>query len=471
MLRYAWREAAGCVVGWSENGHAPGLRQAGDNSVHKSALIYSDKMKNLLVLAAVAVFMVACSKSEEPKSKPALTVKETDDVAVIKAAADKGDPEAQWLYSVELRTGKRIGMQKRDAFVYREKAANAGHAVAQLGLSWMLATGDGCIPDPERAKSIRESAMKALEVVAKSGDVRAMVMLGIELTRADDGPPDDRKRGLDYLRVASEKGNALAKKSLALSNLKERREKSDFDGAIADLTIAFEAGDVSAADNIAEIFWADKKDKESTRKWAEKGWENGCVRCGRAIVWFYLEEKNDGMAFAWTVKVAEKGYPEAQVWLGETYLYGMYGKEKDEKLGVDWITRAAEQEYPTAKFELGKLYDKGDLVPKDEKKAFELIRTAAMAGYSPAMFRLGYKYGKGVGIEVDSVLSYAWTNLVVTNKEMGDSARKNRDIFEARLSKDEREEAQRLSAAWKLGRDIVREKPVKVEVTTPAECY
>jgi TPR repeat protein len=424
-------------------------------------------MKKLLVVAAISLFLGACSKTSEPPPPPTVTVKETDEVAVIKAAADKGDPEAQWLYSVELRTGKRIPIHKKEAFIYREKASNTGHARAQLGLSSMLKTGDGCMPDPERAKSLEETGMKALEAAARSGDVPSMVRLGEELVGKSQASPDEIKRGLDLLKAAAEKGNAYAKQQLARSNLQNRMKNSDFDGAIADLTVAFEAGDVNAADFISAIFEAEKKDADSAQKWLEKGWEKGCVLCGRRLAQRYSAKKDEKAANDWGRKAAEKGDPSVQYVLGLRYLDGLSELEKDEKLGVYWITRAAEQEYAPAKLSLAQLYSEGKLLPKDEKKSFDLTRFAAMAGHKPAMFELGFKLGQGIGADEDNVLAYAWTNLAVPDKLNAEQATKNRDIFEKRLDKEEREEAQRLSAAWKLGKDIVREKPAKAEAAAP----
>jgi len=81
------------------------------------------------------------------------------------------------------------------------------------------------------------------------------------------------------------------------------------------------------------------------------------------------------------------------------------------------------------------------------------------------MAQMAYMYGNGVGTETENVLAYAWANLGISDKGMRDWSQTSRGRTEKLLNNDEKAEAQRLSAAWKIGKDIVREKPTKTEAT------
>lgn len=420
-------------------------------------------MNRLAAIFIIAILFLGCTNTEETKPLASGKVRATDDIAIIKAAADKGDPEAQWLYSIELRQGLRIPINRKEAFAFREKAANAGNVFAQAGLASQLTIGDGCLPDPERASKLLNAAAPALEKLAANGNIEAMEQLGMLLSGVmKDLPfPKDEPRALELLLDAAEKGSRRAKYGLALIYFgKKDRQPSDVDKAVAYAQSAFEAGEPRAADLLGKISLNEKKDNESARSWWVRGWDKGCVNCGFSLVRYFIFKRKDLAAAAdWLTKVAEKGDPLAQAALGEEYLEGHYKlfKEKNEELAVTWLQKAAEQLHPAAMYDLGKINSEGKLVPKNEKKAFDLVSVAAQARNSDAMAWLSYMYRFGSGTAVDDVLAYAWANLVPPKSTHEAWAKKLRDDIEKRLSKEEKEEAQRLSAGWKLGKDIVRE--------------
>ena len=421
------------------------------------------KMKKLFALAAMAVFMVACSKKEEPpKPLPKITVSETDDVAVIKAAADKGDPEAQMLYSIELRSGRRTMINEKEAFIYREKAANAGHTVAQSSLAGLLISGTGVLPDLDRAAELEKNAYPALEKLANSGDVRAMEHLGVFLIdRGSKEIPKDEKRGFALLSKAAESGDKFALWTLGRYFATKSREWYDPDKAITTLTLAFEKGEARTALQLYGIYRYEKKDENAATEWLTKGWEKGCVECANYLANLSREAKDEAKYREWLNKAAERGESFAQYRLGRLYIFGEDITLRNDTLGVEWITKAANQEDAFAKGELGRLYVRGEHVAKDEKKGFDLVKWAARAGSEFSAIELGRMCASGIGTEIDTVLAYAWANLASTSsgKSTSDLARKNRDIYEKSLNREEREEAQRLTSNWKLGRDIVRDKP------------
>lgn len=420
-------------------------------------------MNRLVAISIIAILFLGCTNTEETKPQATGKVRATDDIAIIKVAADKGDPEAQWLYSIELRQGLRIPINRKEAFVFREKAANAGNVFAKAGLASQLSIGDGCLPDPERASQLLNAAVPALEKLAANGNTEAMEMLGTILSGVmkDFSFPKDEPRALKYLLDAAEKGNHKAKLVLAYVYVgKKDRQPSDIDKALVYAQSAFDAGEPRAADLLGKIFLFDKKDNESARSWWVRGWEKGCVDCGYALAQYFFGRKDLVTAADWLTKTAEKGLPIAQAALGEEYLQltsSKLFKKKDEVLGLTWLQKAADQHQPDAMCDLGKINREGKIVPKNEKKAFDLFSVAAQAGNSGAMAWLSYMYRFGSGTAVDDVLAYAWANLVPPKSTHEAWAKEVRDDIEKRLSKEEKEEAQRLSAGWKLGKDIVRE--------------
>lgn len=425
-------------------------------------------MTRLLSMLALTVALVACSKSEPPAPVPSVVVKATDDLATIKAAADKGDPGAQWLYSVELRTGKREKINMKEAFTYREKAANAGHAVAQVGLASMLDVGDGAPVDPDRASKLREEAVPKLEQLSAANDPVATYYLGSVIGRGTKSIPKDEVRSKALWSKAADAGDIFAKAVLADAQANEHVKNGDYDKAIEVLAPAFDAGSERIAERIAGVFRL-KKDSEKEKEWLLKGWDKGCVKCGLEIAEYFARLNDTTQTIEWAKKTAEKGLPIAQYELGREYIAGLAVKVHDERQGVALIQLAADQLYVPAMAELAKQYLGGTIIPKDEVKAFGLHKTAAISGYPSAMVSLSYAYGQGVGVEADNVLAYAWANLAVTSKWDAAAATKNRDILESRLSKSERAEAQDLTSGWKTGRDITRKVASATDQKSPAK--
>lgn len=427
-------------------------------------------MTRLMPIIAFSVALVACSKSEPPASPPVprVVVKATDDLVTIKAAADKGDPEAQWLYSVELRTGKRGKINMKEAYAYREKAANAGHAVAMVGLASMLDVGDGVPVDPDRASKLREEAVPKLEQLSAANDPAAMFYLGDVIGKGTKSIPKDEARSKALWTKAADAGYSFAKDALANALANEHVKNGAYDMAIEVLVPAFDAGSERIAARIARVFWL-KKDSEKEKEWLIKGWDKGCAKCALHLAEYYAGLNDATQAIEWAKKAAEKGLPEAQYELGREYINGQAVKVHDERQGIALIQLAADQLYVPAMNELANQYLKGTIIPKDEVKAFGLRKAAAISGYPYAMVSLAFAYGEGIGVEVDNVLAYAWANLAVPSKEATALATKIRDVSEGRLSKAERVEAQELASGWKRGRDITRKTPSATDQKAPAK--
>lgn len=414
------------------------------------------KIAKLSSIIIVSFLMLACTKDELSSHVKVKTVKETDEVSVIKAAADKGDPEAQWLYSVELRSGTRSTINKKEAFEYRERAANSGHVIAKVALADMLWVGDGTQVDIDRAEKLLDESFPKLEQMVLDNDPQATYYLSVVLATGTKSIPVDRVRSNSLVVKSAENNYLLAKEELQRINGSNLIKQKEYDKVIEGWRALYETGSYNAAYFIAMIYGYYKIDSKLENEWLIKGWEKGCVKCGHVLAQNYAHNKDSEEALFWATKAAEKGLPEAQFQLGEEYLYEINIKQKNEQKAIELFNAAANQFYVPAMIKMADLYSKGESVPKDNAKAFALYKAAAISGDPRSISNISYAYGEGVGVDVDNFMAYAWANLAVPTKLNKELTLKNRSIFESRLSKSEIIEAQELTSGWRPGRDLIR---------------
>jgi hypothetical protein len=120
-----------------------------------------------------------------------------------------------------------------------------------------------------------------------------------------------------------------------------------------------------------------------------------------------LETKEYATSLRIILPLAEKGNPEAQVFLGYMYENG-FGVQQDYKEAFVWYERAATKGQLTAQFNLAYLYKNGYGVAKDEKQAALWYERAAKNGFSAAQNNLGYMYEKGIGVTKNYVQAAYW---------------------------------------------------------------
>ena len=71
---------------------------------------------------------------------------------------------------------------------------------------------------------------------------------------------------------------------------------------------------------------------------------------------------------------ARQGSAVSQYFLGEAYLYGLYGFEMDDDIAVEWFSKAADQEYGDAVFELAVCALNGYGIEEDEQLATKYFK-------------------------------------------------------------------------------------------------
>lgn len=108
---------------------------------------------------------------------------------------------------------------------------------------------------------------------------------------------------------------------------------------------------------------------------------------------YYVTQKNDQSNWRTAAeiyqKLAEKGYPTAQLKLGNMYERGLYFGIDDERAAL-WYEKSAQQGNRFAQFLLANLYQTGKLGAPDFAKAAYWYEMAAKQRYRPAMNALGY---------------------------------------------------------------------------------
>ena len=105
-------------------------------------------------------------------------------------------------------------------------------------------------------------------------------------------------------------------------------------------------------------------------------------------------------AYAWYLKAANAGYPDAQNAVGECFYKGI-GVEKDDKAAMAWFIKAAEQNSAAGQYNIGKCYHIGRGIEQDYKQAVAWYEKAVEQGYAKAQVNLGKCYIKGTGVEED----------------------------------------------------------------------
>jgi uncharacterized protein len=134
-----------------------------------------------------------------------------------------------------------------------------------------------------------------------------------------------------------------------------------------------------------------------------------------AQIWLGLKyELGDGVtkdyqeSFKWYRKAAEQGDTKAQEKVG-LYYYTGRGVGKDCNEAIKWYKKAAEQgEDVNEQRWLGLKYETGHDVARDYNEAIKWYRKAAEQGDAEAQFRLGFMYDEGKGVPQDYAAAVKW---------------------------------------------------------------
>ncbi|MCK5665024.1 MAG: ankyrin repeat domain-containing protein, partial [Thiotrichaceae bacterium] len=175
-------------------------------------LLIAMTLKALSILAVLFTGLPCISLAESDElEKAKFLIRQRDfssAVEIYKTLANQGDPEAQYLYSSMLRSGRGTKKDDAEALEWTRKAAIQNHVKAQYTLGNMLHTGFTAEIDEPTAKFWYEKA-------AKQGHKRAKEKL--ESLASVPSSISSKYREL-LLRHAAQKGDLIQVKKLMESN-------------------------------------------------------------------------------------------------------------------------------------------------------------------------------------------------------------------------------------------------------------
>ncbi|MDC8756061.1 tetratricopeptide repeat protein [Janthinobacterium fluminis] len=165
--------------------------------------------------------------------------------------------------------------------------------------------------------------------------------------------------------------------------------------------------------------------------------------------------KNYQQAYKEVVPLAQAGNADAEHLLGLMYYMGR-GVPQDYKLALGWHRKAAQRGKADAQYVVGAMYYTGNAVIQDYKQAVVWFRKAAEQGHAEAQQVLGlmYRYHIG-GMPQDVVIAYMLWNLAAANGSA--NAAEQRAAVVRKMTSEQIEEGQALSARWKPGTPLPKQ--------------
>ncbi len=314
--------------------------------------------------------MAVHTKASLPDADKIPTPPNNQVVQTLRELADKGNHEAEFVFSVLTALGLEVPQDENKAMDYLRKAADGKQPHAQTALGRRYRKGIGVAKD-------ESEAVKWYRKAAEQGLANAQFNLGYCYLHGI-GVPKDGAEAVKWYRKAAEQGYAAGQHNLGY---------------------CYDEGIGVAKDESEAVKWY--------RKAAEQGYALAqcnlgyCYRNGIGVA------KDDVEAVKWFHKAAEQGHDAAQFNLGVCYRNGI-GVAKDESEAVKWYRKAAEQGYASGQNGLGYCYEHGIGVAKDGAEAVKWFRKAAEQGHADGQNNLGYCYDEGIGVAKDESEAVKW---------------------------------------------------------------
>jgi TPR repeat protein len=165
--------------------------------------------------------------------------------------------------------------------------------------------------------------------------------------------------------------------------------------------------------------------------------------------------RNYSLAYKEIEPLARAGNTDAEHLLGLMYYMGR-GVPQDYKQALNWHRKAAMKGKADAQYVVGAMYYTGNAVIQDHKQAVVWFRKAAEQGHPDAQQTLGlmYRYHIG-GMPQDNVLAYMLWNLAAAAGSA--NAAEQRAAVVKKMTPEQIEEGQALSAGWKVGTPLPKQ--------------
>ena len=254
-------------------------------------------MNRHVLCIALVTTLTACVQTQDEHSPAA------QDLADLRASAETGAAEAQWILGGMYVTGLGVPQDAAEAVAWYRRAAEQGHTRAQYNLGGMYREGLGVPQDAAEAVAWYRRAAEQGNATAQS-NLGGMYAEGL-------GVPQDAAEAVAWYRRAAEQGNATAQSNLGGMYDQGVGVSQNFAEAVAWYRRAAEQGDARAQYNLG-----------------------GMYREGLGV------PQDAAGTVAWYRRAAEQGHTRAQYNLGGMYAEGL-GVPPDDVEANMWLTIAA----------------------------------------------------------------------------------------------------------------------------------
>ena len=339
---------------------------------------------------------------------------EIEAVRWYRKAADQGDMIAQTNLGVCYKFGQGVLKDEVEAVKWYRKAAEQGCANAQYKLASCCKEGEGVVRNDSEA-------IKWYIKAAEQGDEAAesqLVSLSIEeinLIRYNNDSSlyglygHGRKYEIDNNRVnwcikVAQYGYAKAQSRLALYYW----TKKDYREAAKWYHEAAKQGDVIAQVNLAYCYMVGQGCDKDIFKAAK--WYHVAAKRGNAYAQYILAQcyekgegvaQNDEEAITWYLKSAQQGEERAKKAL-------LRSNSDVAEIGTDWLLRVAERGFLEAQYKLALRYEQGDGVEQSYEEAAKWYLKSAEQDCGAAKCKLADFYALGRGVEKSIEEAISW---------------------------------------------------------------
>jgi TPR repeat protein len=268
--------------------------------------------------------------------------------------------------------GHGVPLDKAAALVWWRKAAEQGHAAAQMKVA-------------EAAETERKEAKDAARFLEQSRQ-RVANAMAKKLEKEAERNTKQAKQAAETVRMDM-KAAAERKKAVGAVKAEEDAEAHFYRG------LAYRDGSGVERDEALALKWLLSAAETHIEAQVELG---------------HMYYVGDGVAKCraessrWYAKAREGGSTDALM-LGRVHF-----NRGEFTQSVEWFRKAAEQGSKHAQFHLGYAYWYGKGVPVDWAAGALLFQKAAEQGHAPAQHNLGYAYCHGAGVAVDYTKALGW---------------------------------------------------------------
>lgn len=324
-------------------------------------------------------------------------------------AAERGHAAAQLILGGIYRDGDGVTPDAAQALIWLLLSAEQGNAEAQYEVGLLYTKGDGIEKD-------YVEAVRWLGRAAQQGHADAQYHLGMKYAEGE-GTTKDEASAVHWFSAAADQGSAEAQYMLGVMYADGRGIDEDEAEAVRWLSKATDAGHGLAklrkgaqegdADAQYRLGMHYSQNEREQLRWLKRAAAQGLTEAQISLAEIYATAKDEFAASEWYRHAAEQGHSTAQYELAMRYAEGR-GVRVDVAQAVHWYRMAAQQDIANAQYQLGVLYANGNGVQRDDAEAVRWYRKAAERGHDDSQYSLGKMYAEGRGVEPNEAEAARW---------------------------------------------------------------